>query len=353
MKKILLFTICLLPVLALCQVPTYYSGINFNADATTIRSQLTTLITTTHTTDLPYTSSAFDTWDAVKQTDENPDNDTEVLLFYGYDNNDNDTQTDYTRLKSLSCHTSGCIGKWTREHVYAKSIATPSLDTDYPGAGTDVHNLRACDASMNSSRNNRLYTSGTGDAHIISSNYFYPGDEWKGDVARIVMYMELRYPSQCPANDIGFDNNTYSTEIPDIFLEWNAEDPVSFYEQQRNTILEGIQGNRNPFIDNPYLATVLWGGPTAENTWGTFATTTVTTTDIWEIYPTPVKDRLYISSITEEPVKAVLYTMGGRKTEVDIVNDEFINVSNLQTGTYILLLTDKEQHTQSFKVVKE
>ena len=57
-----------------------------------------------------------------------------------------------------------------------------------------------------------------------------------------------------------------------ILLEWNAEDPVSQIEVQRNNYLgdrtnQYAQGNRNPFIDNPHLATQIWGGPDAENKW--------------------------------------------------------------------------------------
>jgi hypothetical protein len=56
--------------------------------------------------------------------------------------------------------------------------------------------------------------------------------------------------------------------VPLIFLEWNAEDPVSEIEIQKNEIAQIRQGNRNPFIDNPILATLIWGGPEAEDTWG-------------------------------------------------------------------------------------
>jgi hypothetical protein len=45
----------------------------------------------------------------------------------------------------------------------------------------------------------------------------------------------------------------------------DVEDPVSHLEINRNTILEGVQGNRNPFIDNPAFATAIWGGPQAQN----------------------------------------------------------------------------------------
>jgi len=60
-----------------------------------------------------------------------------------------------------------------------------------------------------------------------------------------------------------------------LFLIWNVEDPVSDFEKQRNTFHENTantyaQGNRNPFIDNPYLATRIWGGDSAEDTWGIY-----------------------------------------------------------------------------------
>lgn len=352
MKKIMFCLSVLMPLLAVCQIPAYYSGVNFSADAASVKSQLANLITVTHTTDLPYTANAFDTWDAIELTDENPDNTSEVLLIYGYDNNDGDSQTDYSRNKTLSCHISGCTGLWNREHVFAKSLATPALDTDSPGSGTDVHNLRAADGNMNSSRNNRPYTSGTGNAHTVGTNYFYPGDEWKGDVARIVMYMYLRYNTQCLPNNVGSGSTTFSADMPDIFLQWNAEDPVTVYEQQRNTILENIQGNRNPFIDNPYLATYIWGGTAATDTWGTFATTR-TEIPVFEIYPTVTTDKLYVTNTTQQHLTAVVYTITGQQVPVEVVNNAYVNVASLNSGMYILRLTTDGNTSQQFKFMKK
>ena len=65
--------------------------------------------------------------------------------------------------------------------------------------------------------------------------------------------------------------------MPDIFLEWNEEDPVSPFEKTRNNVLQDIQGNRNPFIDNPYLATLIWGGPQAPDSWNIIGCSTSTT----------------------------------------------------------------------------
>jgi len=74
--------------------------------------------------------------------------------------------------------------------------------------------------------------------------------------------------TQCLPINIGFDTPlSIDPNMIDLFLRWNVEDPVSEFEDQRNPIIEGIQGNRNPFIDNPYLATLIWGGLDAEDRW--------------------------------------------------------------------------------------
>ena len=172
-KSAILILLLLLPLFCLSQVPSYYSSVDFNNNGATLQAELTTLITTTHTNPLPYTSSQPDTWDAVKQTDLVPGDTDNVLLFYGYDDFDGISKTDYTRDKDFSCHTSSCIGLFNREHVYARSIATPSLTTDDPGSGTDAHNLKACDSQMNSSRSNRLFEDDSGDSHITSSGEWF------------------------------------------------------------------------------------------------------------------------------------------------------------------------------------
>ena len=75
-------------------------------------------------------------------------------------------------------------------------------------------------------------------------------------MARIIFYLNIRYNENF--DDVG---NLA------LFLKWNKEDPVSDFEKQRNEVIQNAQGNRNPFIDNPYLATLIWGGDVAENTW--------------------------------------------------------------------------------------
>lgn len=138
------------------------------------------------------------------------------------------------------------------EHVFPQSKLSDARQQK-----GDLHHLRACDKDVNSARGNLPFTQGSGRARKVGGGW-YPSDEFKGDVARMVMYMNLHY--NLPWNKI-------STSGVELMLKWNAEDPVSALEQQRNNVIESAQGNRNPFIDNPYLATKIWGGNPAENTW--------------------------------------------------------------------------------------
>lgn len=241
-KKYLLI-IFLFPFVLFSQIPAYYSSIDFSQSPENIKTQLKALITDTHTTLIPYTSSNTDTWDILKQSDLENQTSDNVLLIYGYNDSDALISNDYSRDKDLSCHSSSCVGLWNREHVFAKSLANPSLDDSYPSAGTDVHNLRSCDSQMNSSRNNRIFQEDSGNAHITSIGNFYPGDEWKGDIARIIMYMYTRYPTQCEAVNIGYGALNSTSTMPSIFLDWNAEDPVSQLEINRNNTIYSAQGN--------------------------------------------------------------------------------------------------------------
>jgi endonuclease I len=267
MKIKLLFSLLICGFLH-AQIPAYYSSIDFTQTGTALKTQLSSLITTTHTTNLSYTPGV---WEALKLTDLNPNNSNNVFLVYGYNDFNASVIDDRNRGKN---NNGGNVGDWNREHCYPKSLGNPDLGTS--GPGSDAHHLRASDVQFNNSRGNRLYADGEGDAGNVGI-YWYPGDEWKGDIARMMMYMYVRYQNQCLATAVGAGSTTYSAEMPDIFLEWNEEDPVNFYERNRNDILEGLQGNRNPFIDNPYLATQIWGGPQAPDSWNLLSCPTTTT----------------------------------------------------------------------------
>jgi endonuclease I len=310
----------------------YYSNVNLTLTGMALKGELSQKIINTHTTLLAYG------WAALKQTDLDPTNSNNVLLLYGYNDADGNLTTDRTRSKNSN---GGSTGDWNREHTYAKSLATPSMVTNTPSAGTDAHHLRATDERMNNDRASKKFATGSGNAGPTGANW-YPGDEWKGDVARMMMYMYLRYPSQCPPNDVGVGTSVaIDPDMIALFLDWNAQDTVSQYEMNRNTDLESRQGNRNPFIDNPYLATIIWGGTVAQDKWNFVSIDESRLEDIFSVYPVPTKNGdIYVYFKASEDVKSLsLYNVNGQLIQEipnpQIENNQFV-FRNLDEGFYLL-----------------
>ena len=193
MKKFL-FLLWMIPLIGFTQIPSYYNDVDLTLNGLALKDELAVKIISTHTNYLVYTP---DVWDALKQTDLDPNDPSKVLLVYGFDDNDGDPKTDRSRGVNQN---GGNVGDWNREHVFPKSLGNPDLGTT--GPGSDAHHLRSCDMQWNSTRNNRKFADGSGNAGITGT-FWYPGDEWKGDVARMVMYMYLRYGNQCLPINVG------------------------------------------------------------------------------------------------------------------------------------------------------
>ena len=327
----------------------YYNGFNWTLTGMNLKNALATKITTTHTTNLTYSQ----VWEALKIVDLDPANSSNVLLVYGWENgSDGDVTNDRSRNKNSN---GGAVGDWNREHVFAQSLGNPDLGSSGPGA--DAQMLRSSDVQRNGTRGNRLFASGSGiNSFTVGTNGWYPGNEWKGDVARIVMYMYLRYGSQCLPTyvTIGSTNATDSNMV-DLLLQWNSEDPVSQYEDNRNTYLGNAsntygQGNRNPFIDNPYLATVIWGGPVAENRWPAIflSAEDFVSVENATVYPNPtINNEVYVSTATELK-SIVLYNINGQIIQ-EIKNPSKVNdaykVSDLPKGFYLIQLATENAST--------
>lgn len=343
----------------------YYNNFNWNLSGNSLKNELASLITATHTNFLTYSQAE----NALRLVDADPVDIQNVFLIYGY-SNDICTYTnesnygvfpnwDEHRKRNKNADQPGsnppnpplteCV--WNREHVYPVSLGTPTLDTGTPSAGTDAHHIRTSDVVRNASRGNRKFVNGSGNSSIIGSNWF-PGDEWKGDVARIIMYMYLRYPTQCKPTGVGTGSIVSSDiNMMQLFLQWNAEDPVSQYEDNRNTYLSNLsntygQGNRNPFIDNPYLATLIWGGQAAQNRWPNVFLNreNFDYENSVSIYPNPSSnDTVNITSSTEwKQIK--IYNINGQTTK-QIENPIFINnklnLNNLTKGFYFITLINE------------
>jgi endonuclease I len=336
MKNTFAGLLLLLVAASYAQVPAYYSGIDFSQTGLPLKEQLSDLVTSTHDTPISYD----DVWNVLITSDLDPTNSAEVLLIYGYNDVDGSIINDRTRDKN---NYGGSNGQWNREHVFAKSLGNPDLGT--VGPGSDAHNLRSSDVQMNGDRGNLLFSAGSGNAGPVSS-YWYPGDEWKGDCARIVMYMYLRYDLQCrPIYCVSGTANSVDANMVDILLSWNAADPVSEIEQNRNDIIQNWQGNRNPFIDNPSIATHIWGGPVAEDPWGGLGNTEAFENP-FSVYPVPsVTHDFYIRTTTLDNVESVsVYDEKGALIQ-NFQCESFentIRVSDVPSGTWIVSIQTSE-----------
>lgn len=226
-------------------LPSYYNSINLSESGSTLKQSLRTLITSTHKNILSYGDLRTKT----AKTDVDPNNSNNLILFY-------------SRVSVPSKWDSG--NTWNREHVWPQSTSWFTTS----GAGADIHHLRPTNPSTNSSRGNTPYgvvshtennrkkisISGHGivDYGYANKTYFEPLDEVKGDVARIVFYLLVRYK----------ESDSYSiTKVAqsiDILLEWNDLDPVDSLERTRNEEAFKIQGNRNPFIDYSDFADMIF-----------------------------------------------------------------------------------------------
>ena len=114
----------------------------------------------------------------------------------------------------------------------------------------------------------------TGATISCSGTVFEPRDEYKGDFARGYMGALLRWAGE-KAFTSGEGSKTFTTNFSTgsfgltkygvaLLMKWHRQDPVSKKEIDRNNGIQQTQGNRNPFIDYPYLAEYIWGEKAGE-----------------------------------------------------------------------------------------
>ena len=251
MKKILsLCFLAYLPLLA--QSPDYYQSTQ-QLSGVELRNQLHEIIKAHN--EFSYSSSKS----ILKLADQDPENENNVILVYkgnsiSKDDFSTNMQQDF----------------WNREHVWVKSQGGFIGDETYGalGAYSDAHNLKPCDASINTARGSKDFDNGGTQNSEATECYsttttWEPRDDVKGDVARIIFYMATRYmgdPGEPSLNVVDFINNSSDPLMGKLstLLEWNAQDPVDAFERRRNQVIFNWQQNRNPFIDYPELANLIW-----------------------------------------------------------------------------------------------
>jgi len=201
-------------------------------------------------------------WDHIRNVDADPSNNSNVILFYMQrSQSENDTCGDGNECSSQS---------WNREHVWPKSHGNFGTSMTKV-AGTDLHSLRPVDNTVNSARSDKDFGNAT-NSHWeciecdSSTDYWEPSNETKGDAARSVFYMDVRYNGFENEPHLSLVNGTTQPSSDTGFLgdlctlyHWHITDPVSIEEIERNNEIYQIQGNRNPFIDNENFVKKIWG----------------------------------------------------------------------------------------------
>ncbi|MDA3865342.1 MAG: endonuclease, partial [Salinivirgaceae bacterium] len=243
----------------------YYDGIS--GTGYTLKTNLCNLIDghSQQTYDALWTH--FQTTDV----DSHYENDGSVLDMYS-ENPDGADPYNFT-YTSDQCGTYGIEGDcYNREHSFPKSW----FDDGYP-MYSDLFHLYPTDGKVNGYRGNYPFgetssptTTSDNGCKLGPSSYsgytgtvFEPIDEFKGDFARSYFYMATRYEdviSGWSGSDMldGSSDKVFTTWALNMLIEWHLGDPVSQKEIDRNDAVYDIQGNANPFIDNPSYVTAIW-----------------------------------------------------------------------------------------------
>ncbi|MFB7984202.1 endonuclease I family protein [Streptomyces vinaceus] len=192
-------------------------------------------------------------WNALKVTDQDPANPNNVILVYS------------GRSQSKSSNGGGA-NDWNREHVWAKSHGDFGTAT---GPGTDLHHLRPEDVTVNSTRGNKDFDMGgspvaEAPGSFTDANSFEPRDAVKGDVARMLLYMAVRYDGGDGFANLEVNDKVDNGSAPaigriSVLKQWNQQDPPDAFEQRRNQVIfDQFQHNRNPFVDHPEWVNSIW-----------------------------------------------------------------------------------------------
>ena len=312
MKKFTLFVLSLFmigqsfafncPVTPAEKLPDYYASIDGTSGKQLLDAIQQVAKIGYRTDDFRYDS----VWLAYKYTDLRPDG--YIWEIYS------DCVFEYEKDRTSTTSQTGECKGYNREHAMCQSwFGTTSLagkemsSSKKNSPGSDIFHIYPASYGMNSRRGNRPYgevltaanVSGNGtkygtpipsksvansvagvyvEGHITqSTNVLEPADEYKGDIARSYFGTMVKWAGEWTFNKNELGNIIFDATIdadthygPEnnygftdyglaLMLSWHRQDPVSQKEVDRNNGIQKTQGNRNPFIDYPYLAEFIWG----------------------------------------------------------------------------------------------
>ncbi|ROI14686.1 endonuclease [Epilithonimonas hominis] len=283
MLKKYLFAIFAFPTILSAQAPEgYYSGTE-SLSGYALKSKLHDIISTKtynyHYNDL---KTLYGQTDIDRYYDYDASNSTYLLDIYS-NNPIGTTAYHYTLSDIVGSANAEGLG-WNREHMMPQS----SFNSAYP-MYSDLFFVVPTDARINQLRSNYPYgnagskiyyafTNGSKQASNGTANATYSGrvyepiNEFKGDVARALLYFAVRYEGKLgsfnfstnadPTKDQnpldGTEERAYENWYVAMLLNWHQSDPVSQREIDRNNAVYNLQKNRNPFIDHPEWVGLIW-----------------------------------------------------------------------------------------------
>lgn len=196
-------------------------------------------------------------WAALEVTDEAPGDGDRVLLFYSGRTAPKADKVSATRNPDHG------PDSWNREHLWPRGRG---VGEDGPAA-TDLHHIRAADVTCNAERGDFGFDRGGTPIDECrfrrDGDSVEPRDGIKGDLARMLFYMDVRYDGTDGTPDLRLVRGPGEGEamMGDLcrLLAWHTADPLTGDELDRHRRIVAEQGNRNPFIDRPDLAAKLYG----------------------------------------------------------------------------------------------
>ena len=258
MKRFTTFLATLFSVIVLFAQKEYYTSVDGTKGGEPLKTALHNLIK--NHKQISYGSGESNTWGAFYTTDAVVENGKRRVLDM------------YSSEKRYFSSKGSVIDGMNIEHSVAKSWWGGAKNNAY----CDIHHLNPSDQSANSRKSN--YPLGeltsvswdngvtfVGSAMIDGTlqNAYEPCDEYKGDFARVFMYMFTCYQNLTWEKTwMNYEKSTYPTLKPwavELLLKWHKQDPVSEKEVNRNNAVYAVQGNRNPYVDYPQLADYVWG----------------------------------------------------------------------------------------------
>lgn len=255
---------------------------------------------------------------------------------------------------------------YNREHVFPQGYFNEGSPMR-----SDIHHVVPSDGYVNGKRSNFPYgevsnpswTSlngsklGTNTFDNFSGTVFEPINEFKGDIARMLLYFATRYEDEVTSGSWDSHNSTVSNPLDGsknqfyeswyikLLYKWHAQDPVNQREIVRNNEVYKFQGNRNPFIDHPEYVAQIWGN--------VLSTKNYELEDFVKMYPNPVEgNELFFK--TNETVNVQIFSILGKQMlsdKIDATNSQ-MDITSLKSGIYLVKISSN-QFTITKKLIKK